>query len=351
MTLNGQQHEQLSDALREAFRSPQRFTEFVKFRFTKNLYDITIADDLKELAFNLIDEADREGWIEELILAARQSNPNNSKLFVFAQDFFETPFIATPLPPQLSKRGELEKIIKETNGFLDVNTWRENLGKLEVQVCRIEFPQHRPQGTGFLIGADVVMTNYHVMEDVILGKVAPEDVVLRFDYKQLGDGKTINNGIEYRLVKSDWLIDESRPCVLEKQNPDELDYALLRVSGNPGKISVGERDSPQRGWINLPTKPYEFSLNTPLFILQHPKGKPLKLAIDAIIDVNDIIVRYGTNTEPGSSGSPCFDINWNLVALHHSGYTNYNAGTSFNAICSRLEKRGLLPGLLGDKEM
>ncbi|MBW4669995.1 MAG: serine protease [Cyanomargarita calcarea GSE-NOS-MK-12-04C] len=199
MTLNGQQHEQLSDALREAFRSPQRFTEFVKFRFNKNLYDITIADDLKELAFDLIDE--------------------------------------------------------------------------------------------------------------------------------------------------------SRPCVLEKQNPDELDYALLRVSGNPGKISVGERDSPQRGWINLPTKPYEFSLNTPLFILQHPKGKPLKLAIDAIIDVNDIIVKYETNTEPGSSGSPCFDINWNLVALHHSGYTNYNAGTSFNAICPLKEKRGLLAGLLDDKQM
>ena len=28
---------------------------------------------------------------------------------------------------------------------------------------------------------------------------------------------------------------------------------------------------------------------------------------------------YRTDTEPGSSGSPCFNDPWELVALHHSG--------------------------------
>jgi V8-like Glu-specific endopeptidase len=30
-------------------------------------------------------------------------------------------------------------------------------------------------------------------------------------------------------------------------------------------------------------------------------------------------VQYLTDTLPGSSGSPVFDSEWNLVALHHSG--------------------------------
>ena len=51
------------------------------------------------------------------------------------------------------------------------------------------------------------------------------------------------------------------------------------------------------------------------------RKRPLKLAPDteAVLSVNanGTRVRYANNTEPGSSGSPVFDINWNLVALHH----------------------------------
>ena len=61
-------------------------------------------------------------------------------------------------------------------------------------------------------------------------------------------------------------------------------------------------------------------------------------------------VRYTTRTEPGSSGSPCFDIDWNLVALHHSGDPKYaqfkvkpdwNEGIPFATIMRLLDKRGL----------
>jgi V8-like Glu-specific endopeptidase len=94
--------------------------------------------------------------------------------------------------------------------------------------------------------------------------------------------------------------------------------------------------------------------------VQHPNAYPLKLAFDtdAIIGVNEngTTVKYKTNTEGGSSGSPCFDINWNLVALHHSGDPDsinptFNAGTPFSAICSRLEKQGLLEDLQSGQPM
>ena len=31
------------------------------------------------------------------------------------------------------------------------------------------------------------------------------------------------------------------------------------------------------------------------------------------------VIRYETDTEPGSSGSPVFDNGWEIIALHHSG--------------------------------
>ncbi|GAB1543382.1 hypothetical protein NUACC21_60560 [Scytonema sp. NUACC21] len=360
MQLTGQQFRQLTEALIDAFPSQQRLTELVRFRLDKNLNAIAMGDDLQAIVFRLIQAAEAQGWVDKLIAVARESNPGNPKLFVFAQEFH----LATPIPPQLSARGALEKIIKKTNSFLNVNTWREKLGVIEAQVCRIEITKNnntKEFGTGFLIAPNVVITNYHVIETVDLGKASSSNVILRFDYKQLPDGKIINAGTEYRL-EEDWLIDKSPYSENELPTTDELDYALLRVAGiyndkGPGEEPIGknpEQNAPKRGWIQLPKEPYEFSPNTPLLIVQHPKGDPLKLAFDteAIIGVNEnhTIVKYKTNTEPGSSGSPCFDINWNLVALHHSGDPDsknpeYNAGTPFSTICSRLEKQGILADL------
>jgi V8-like Glu-specific endopeptidase len=357
MTISGDQHEKLSEALRDAFRRPNRFEEFVKYRFDKNIYDITIAEDLRELAFDLINEADRQGWVRTLVLGALQSNPGHQKLIEFAENFFsDTSFLDTSLPLELSARGTREKIIRQTNSFLDVDEWLVKLSQIQAQVCRIEFPKGKEQGTGFLIAPNMLITNFHVMEDVIKGEVAYNDVILRFDYRKSAGGILKTNGTEYCLTKN-WLIDQS-PYLPDNENRlptlDELDYTLLRLDGEPGNTPVGEKGSPARGWIELPTKPYEFSPNTPLFILQHPMGQPLKLAFDtdAIIGVNEnnTIVKYRVNTENGSSGSPCFNSSWDLVALHHMGFEGqYNAGTPFSTICSRLDKQGLLENVRSGK--
>ena len=66
----------------------------------------------------------------------------------------------------------------------------------------------------------------------------------------------------------------------------------------------------------------------PILILQHPNTEPLKLAVDTAgvlkLYENGTRIRYATNTEPGSSGSPCFDIDWKLIALHHYGDPQYD---------------------------
>ena len=57
----------------------------------------------------------------------------------------------------------------------------------------------------------------------------------------------------------------------------------------------------------------------------------MKLAIDTQsvigVNANGTRVRYKTNTEGGSSGSPVFDMLWNLSALHHYGDPSYSSPT------------------------
>jgi hypothetical protein len=255
---------------------------------------------------------------------------------------------------------QLERFVVESNGLKDVVKWRETLGTLEGQVGRVEIPKGTDSefGTGFLLGPNVLITNHHVMRLVKAKLVKPEDVILRFDYKRRGDGLTVNEGV-YRLA-ADWLIDESpigpNDFKGEEPNPDQLDYALIRVEGEPGNDPVGgpevldkNPDAGPRGWIKLPAVAPDLAPDTSLFILQHPKGDPLKLAIDthAIVGVvhGGRRLRYRTNTDAGSSGSPCFDANWNLVALHHMGDpafgpAQFNQGVPFPAIVQLLEDRG-----------
>jgi len=367
MRLDGRQYQQLSDALLDAFPTLARLTQMVRFRLGRNLSAIALGDDLAEIAFKLIQTAEAEGWVAQLIAGARESNPGNPRLLVFSRQF--------GLAPAVPSQPELERIIQATNSFLDVGKWCSRLGEIEGQVCRIEIQSNGGTiyGTGFLVGPDVVITNHHVVEAVVEGEqgcttseglqALPSDVILRFDYRRLSDGTTLNPGTTYRLAK-DWLIDKSPMSAVDSQpepksgvpQVDELDYVLLRLDSTPGLEPVGDKSepgAPLRNWIKMPTQPYHFQPDTALFIVQHPQGDPLQLALDtnAVIGLNNNRTRvtYRTNTLRGSSGSPCFNSNWELIALHHSGDPNfdpahkpsYNEGIPFTAILAFLDKRGI----------
>ena len=79
---------------------------------------------------------------------------------------------------------------------------------------------------------------------------------------------------------------------------------------------------PERGCCTLADPP-PIAAGAALIIVQHPRGEPMRFAIDtdAVIGFvhDDLRLRYRTNTEAGSSGSPCFSMGWDLQALHHLG--------------------------------
>jgi hypothetical protein len=354
MPLTGTQKKALREALINAF-DQDTLAIMLSDKLDKRLDLLVKPADFETTVFRLIEKMEQMGWTYRLVLAARESRPDNENMVAVAYRLGVAPL-------GLPKQPELEAMIVQTNAALDIVQWRTRLGLIEGQVCRVEIAS-QAIGTGFLLGKEVVMTNYHVVEPVIKKKagLGPADIVLRFDYKRLEDGVELSKGKEYRLVTAGdgWLLDQSRYSQIDLE-PDpkpgvpgdaELDYALLRVDGAPGDEAMGEKqysDAPSRGWIKAPEQAYLFEPGTPLFIAQHPEGAPLKLALDtnAVIGFNGTRVRYRTNTEKGSSGSPVFDQNWNLVALHHSGepgslLPTYNEGIPFKLIVDRLVQNGL----------
>ena len=56
-------------------------------------------------------------------------------------------------------------------------------------------------------------------------------------------------------------------------------------------------------------------------IVQHPRGQKKQIALreNQFVCLIDPFVHYRADTEAGSSGSPVFNDQWEVVALHHAG--------------------------------
>ncbi|MHA2271800.1 MAG: trypsin-like peptidase domain-containing protein [Candidatus Hodarchaeales archaeon] len=352
MKLSGLQERDFNQALRNAY-DYNRLKLMLRYRLEKSLDDYAVGGGYDVIVGALLAAARMQSWTAKLLFAAIESNPGNSDLLAFAQKLGAVG--GTP------SRDALESLIKDWKSFLNVNQWYERLGSILHQICRIEI-KGRPNGTGFLIGPNLVMTNYHVLETLLDTKKKihkPQDVILRFDYRQLSDGITVNAGKTYELLKTDWCVAESptSPADFEKEPKsklpelNELDFVLVKLDGEPGNAPIGEKpdpDAPARGWMNVPEEEYDFPEKSILFIFQHPEGKPLVLDMDTIDKVNENKTRvtYTTNTEGGSSGSPCLDRNWDLVAIHHSHEPmvmkpTYNEGIPITTIMEFLKEQKL----------
>lgn len=343
--LTGPQVGELRDLLVEAFPAYQDMVDLLATRFvpSKNLNALVSTQAINDAYFQLIFfKAEPQDWTLDLLRAVREARPRNVKLLAFSQQF--------GLASTDKSRKELELIIKQGIGFLDVATWRESLGTVEAQVCRVEVPLlngNLATGTGFLVGADTVLTNYHVIRPVLKNLASASDITLRFDYKKI-NAQEINKGTVYKLASGeDWLVAEpSPPSHADTKNAlpgaepgdQELDYAVLRLAEPAGKHTIArvpDINSPLRGWQKLPDLQIPLEPSDPLLILQHPSGDPLKLAIDTSASpemlFNNKRLRYKTNTLPGSSGSPVFNFNFKLVALHHLGDPSYDEFTNTEA--------------------
>jgi hypothetical protein len=371
---SGAQRQELQNAVLDRFSSAE-FEQLLAFRLEVEMFDIVAPGAFRDVVFRVIRHAEKGGWLGDLLMAVSEARPGEPRL--------EKLKTAVGLGNSIAAvdEGPLEAFVQDVGGLLDPEVFRTKLAQAENAVCRISYtkPSGSPYGgTGFLVGPDVVMTNYHVMRDVVDGKVQPGDVQVLFDFKLDDDGNKVNEGNPQRLADS-WLIDKSPFTATDLQSlpevpdtdTDVLDYALVRLAqpagclpiptNLPGKDADGsaDGDSP-RGWIPVPSpQPPDLAPKSPLLLLQHPERGRMKLAWapDSVLAINGsrTRLRHKTATLGGSSGSPCFDANFNLVALHHAGDPSdasgipaaYNQAVPLPAIVALLGSRGLGDALGG----
>lgn len=361
--LTGPEQLEWTNALFNAF-SDQEFSDLLLYRLDDSIRNYSNPlKTSKTIVGDVVGAYSRREWEYQLIAKAIEARPGNSALLRLA---------STKKVAAAPDDSSLQRLIRDTNSFLNFSSWLDQAGKLQVRVCRIEILAQGGGtifGTGFLVAADMVMTNWHVVRCIVAeedndtsytgARAKASAVTCRFDYKVLPNGLK-SEGATFTLAK-DWRValSPNNPSDREPQ-PDELDCAVIRLAEAAGNLPVGDPNGQQipgdlRGWIQLPAvadPPPDFKTQSPLFIIEHPSGNPISLALDTdavqSVNANRTRVRYATNTEAGSSGSPCFDQNWNLIALHHSGDPNfafehnptYNQGIPIDAIVSYLGTQG-----------
>lgn len=302
---------------------------------------------LVKTIFDLLRELEREGIVDKFLAEVYQSLPNKPEVRKAVASL--VPQAATPprndaVALSVQKDGAvvaneptnafapgLQRNVKPHLKQLDLHIWLKKLAEIERQVCRIEF-NGNAAGTGFLVGPDLVLTNWHV---VVAANAANQlnQLACRFDYQRLENG-TRQQGTAVTLHTDGCIASSPYSPAELTQNPetplptaDQLDYALLRLAK---PVGLEEK----RGWVDMTKGSATLKKGDALLIVQHPDGAPMKLALDtdSIIKYNDnnTRLRYATNTEAGSSGSPCFNMDWELVALHHFGDPTWTTVPQYN---------------------
>jgi V8-like Glu-specific endopeptidase len=162
-------------------------------------------------------------------------------------------------------------------------------------------------GTGFMVGPRLLVTNNHVLTDA--GQAG--DSVVEFDYFVRADGSP-------STIK----VFNLQPEVFFRTDP-ELDFTLVAVA------EVGASGTPlsAQGWNQLIPDEGKAIIGQWVNIIQHPNGEPKQLVLrnNEIVDTPDRFLTYRTDTSPGSSGSPVYNDQWEVVALHHAGKPARNA--------------------------
>ena len=207
----------------------------------------------------------------------------------------------------------LEAIIN-TADFVGVRYLEEGVASSRA-VCRVDIRDAAGRdvgwGSGSLVSPRLLLTNHHVLPSADVARLSAAE----FNYQDGVDGKPLQP-VLLPLDPDTFFI-----------NDQDRDFALVAVGAS-------ERDLAQFGFNRLIEAQGKAIIGDFVTIVQHPGGQKKQVALrdNRIVDELEFFLHYEADTEPGSSGSPVFNDQWEVVALHHASVPTpeHGAGTFLN---------------------
>jgi endonuclease I/V8-like Glu-specific endopeptidase len=176
-------------------------------------------------------------------------------------------------------------------------------------------------GTGFLVSPQLLLTNNHVLDSARTARSSQ----VEFDYEDDEAGRD-RQTVFFSLDPAAFFLTDQH-----------LDFSLVAVAPE-----AAQRRAPREwGWNRLSEQAGLVVKGEYVSIVQHPQGEQKQIALreNQVIDLLEDFTHYRTDTAPGSSGSPVFNDQWELVALHHSGVPDRFADGDIKAVDGRRWQR------------
>lgn len=236
---------------------------------------------------------------------------------ILAEAFVVAPAAPPPPPPNLAARRanlrfggatptptEYERILG-TNDLVD-EFYLERALVASKPICRIilRSASGRETGyaTGFMVSPQLLLTNWHVFPTAS----DADNAVAEFNFKLNIKGDP-EPSVRFDVQPQRF-----------HQSLQELDFALVAIAprSQDGAHSLGDY-----GYHRLMSDPAKINKGEWITIIQHPGGQHRQISIreNELIDLLPKFLWYKSDTAPGSSGAPCFNDSFQVVALHHMG--------------------------------
>jgi V8-like Glu-specific endopeptidase len=204
---------------------------------------------------------------------------------------------------QVPAEKDLERVLGSSDHLVKI-AWLQQGLKAARSVCRVVLP-NKKNGTGFVLEGGYLLTNFHVL----FNEQSIKDAKIEFNYEEDVQGVTQQTS-SYKLDATDFK--------LSKLN--EFDFAYVKIL---------DPDNTLKDWGYLEVDTFSESQDgEPVNIIQHPEGgvKQIALTYNYVLGTWEHRLFYQTDTKKGSSGSPVFNKDWKVVALHHAGASKEDGG-------------------------